>query len=83
VAQPTSSALAWNVSAVPEAVREWYRSCDPLLIFVRELVDAQQATREEIAEIESTVKAEIAIAVNFALSSPYPALEEAAKQTFA
>src|SRR5918996_5585351 len=73
VAQPTSSALAWNIGAVPETVREWYRSCDPLLIFVRELVDAQQATREEIAEIESKVKAEIAIAVNFALSSPYPA----------
>ena len=83
VAQATSSALAWNISAVPETVREWYRSCDPLLIFIRELVDAQQATREEIAEIESQVKAEIAIAVNFALSSPYPALEEAAKQTFA
>jgi acetoin:2,6-dichlorophenolindophenol oxidoreductase subunit alpha len=83
VAQPTSSALAWDVSAVPEKVREWYRSCDPLFIFVRELVDAKQATKEEIAEIDDQVKAEIAVAVNFALSSPYPAVEEAAKQIFA
>ena len=39
------SSLAWNVSGVPEKVREWYRSCDPLLIFIRELVDAKQATQ--------------------------------------
>jgi pyruvate dehydrogenase E1 component alpha subunit len=83
VAQPTQSALAWDVSTVPEKVREWYRSCDPLLIFVRELVEAGQATREEIAGIEAKVKAEIAAAVNFAVASPYPAPEEAAKEVFA
>jgi pyruvate dehydrogenase E1 component alpha subunit len=83
VAQLTSSALAWDVSTVPEKVREWYRSCDPLLIFVRELVEAGQATREEIAGIEAKVKAEIAAAVNFAVASPYPAPEEAAKEVFA
>jgi pyruvate dehydrogenase E1 component alpha subunit len=71
------------VSTVPEKVREWYRSCDPLLIFVRELVEAGQATREEIAGIEAKVKAEIAAAVNFAVASPYPAPEEAAKEVFA
>jgi TPP-dependent pyruvate/acetoin dehydrogenase alpha subunit len=83
VAQPTQSALAWDVSTVPEKVREWYRSCDPLLIFIRELVEAGQATREEIAGIEDKVKVEIAAAVNFAVASPYPALEEAAKEVFA
>ncbi len=83
VALSTTSALAWDVSTVPEKVREWYRSCDPLLIFIRELVEAGQATREEIAEIEAKVKVEIAAAVNFAVSSPYPAPEEAAKEVFA
>jgi len=83
VAQPTDSALAWNVSGVPEKVREWYRSCDPLLIFIRELVDAQQATTAEIAAIEKKVKAEIAEAVSFAVASPYPRPEEAAKDYFA
>jgi TPP-dependent pyruvate/acetoin dehydrogenase alpha subunit len=83
VPYPTDSALAWDVSNVPEKVREWYRTCDPLLIFIRELVEAKQATREEIAEIDKQVKAEIAAAVEFALASPYPDPQEAAKETFA
>jgi pyruvate dehydrogenase E1 component alpha subunit len=83
VAQPTDASLAWDVSGVPEKVREWYRSCDPLLIYIRELVEARQATREEIAEIEKKVKAEMQAAVEFAVASPYPPLEEAAKDAFA
>jgi TPP-dependent pyruvate/acetoin dehydrogenase alpha subunit len=83
VVQPTDSSLAWNVSAVPEKVREWYRSSDPLLIFIRELVEAKHATRDEIAAMEKKVKAEIAEAVEFAVASPYPKLEEAAQGTFA
>jgi acetoin:2,6-dichlorophenolindophenol oxidoreductase subunit alpha len=82
VVQPTDAALAWDVSGVPEKVREWYRNCDPLLIFIREIVDAQQATREDIAAIEKKVKAEIAEAVSFAVASPYPKPEEAAKDYF-
>lgn len=83
LAQPTSVALAWDVSAVPEPVREWYRSCDPLLIYIRELVEAGQATREEIAAMEQKVKAEIAAAVDFAVASPYPAPEAAVEDAFA
>jgi TPP-dependent pyruvate/acetoin dehydrogenase alpha subunit len=83
VAQPTDSSLAWDVSGVAEKVREWYRSYDPLLIFIRELVDAQQATKEEVAAIEKKVKAEIADAVSFAVASPYPKPEEAARDYFA
>ncbi|MGH7770522.1 MAG: thiamine pyrophosphate-dependent enzyme, partial [Candidatus Binatia bacterium] len=83
VAQPTTSALAWDVGAVPEKVREWYRSCDPLLIFIRGLAQAGEATREEIAAIEDQVKAEIAAAVEFAVASPYPAQEEAVTKVFA
>ncbi len=71
------------MSGVSEKVREWYRSCDPLLIFIRELVDAKQATKEEIADIERKVKAEIADAVEFAVASPYPKPEEAAQEYFA
>jgi pyruvate dehydrogenase E1 component alpha subunit len=82
VAQPTDCALAWDVSSVPEKVREWYRSCDPLLIFIRELVDGKQATRDEIAAMEQEVKKEIADAVAFAVASPFPKPEEAEKETF-
>jgi TPP-dependent pyruvate/acetoin dehydrogenase alpha subunit len=83
VVQPTDAALAWDVSGVPEKVREWYRSCDPLPIFIREIVNARQATREDIAAIEKKVKAEIAGAVSFAIASPHPKPEEAAKDYFA
>jgi len=83
VLQNTNASLAWDVNAVPEKVREWYRSCDPLLIYTRELVEAQQATREEIAAIDRKVKAEIDEAVKVAVSSPYPKPEEAAKDYFA
>ncbi len=83
VLQNTDSALAWDATHVPEKIREWYRSCDPLLIYIRELVEAKQASREEIAQIDKKVKAEIENAVKFAVASPYPAPEEAAKEYFA
>ena len=83
VVQPTDSSLAWDVSAVAEKVREWYRSSDPLLIFIRGLVEAKHATRDEIVAMEKKVKTEIADAVEFAVASPYPKLEEAARGTFA
>jgi pyruvate dehydrogenase E1 component alpha subunit len=83
VPQPTNTALAWDVSSVPEPIREWYRSCDPLLIYIRELVETEQASRDEIAGIETKVKSQIAAAIEFALKSPYPKLEEAERDYFA
>jgi pyruvate dehydrogenase E1 component alpha subunit len=80
---PTDTSLAWDVSAAPEKAREWYRSCDPVLIYIRELVEAGQATKEEIAAIERQVKGEIAAAVEFAVASPYPDVKEAEKDFFA
>ena len=83
VPHPTDCSLAWDVSAVAEKAREWYHSCDPLLVFVRELVEAQQATKDDIAAIERQVKTEIAAAVEFAVASPYPKPEEAERNFFA
>ena len=83
VPKPTNTALAWDVSDVPEKAREWYHSCDPLLIYIRELVEANRANRDEIAAIESQVKSEIAAAVDFATNSPYPKPEEAERDFFA
>jgi pyruvate dehydrogenase E1 component alpha subunit len=83
VAQPTDCSLAWDVSNVAEKVREWYRSADPLLIFIRELVEANQASREEVAGIERRVKAEIVAAAEFAVANPYPRSEEAEREIFA
>lgn len=83
VVQPTDSSLAWDVNNVAEKVREWYRTCDPLLIYIRELVDANHASRQEIAGMEQQVKSEIAAAVEFAVASPYPKVEEAEREFFA
>ena len=71
------------MSSVPEKAREWYRSCDPLLIYVRELVEGSKATKDEITAIERQVKDEIAAAVEFAVNSPYPRPETAERDYFA
>jgi len=83
VPHPTDTSLAWGVSGVTEKAREWYHSCDPLLVFIRELVEAKQATKDDIAAIERQVKTEIAAAVEFAVASPYPKPEEAERNFFA
>jgi len=83
VPRQTETALAWDVSSVPEKARDWYRSCDPLLVFIRELVEAKQTVKEEVAAIERQVKSEIAAAVEFAVNSPYPKPEEAERSYFA
>ncbi len=57
-------------------------AADPLLVYVRELVEANQAKREEIAALESQVKSAIAAAVDFAVNSPYPKPEEAGERLF-
>lgn len=79
----TNVGLAWEVSAVPEKVREWYRSSDPVLIFVRELVAGAGVSKQEIAEMEREVVAMMDQAVKFALASPYPEPEEALRDVFA
>jgi TPP-dependent pyruvate/acetoin dehydrogenase alpha subunit len=80
---PTNVGLAWDVSPVPEKVREWYRASDPVLIFVREIVEQGSATRQELAELERGVMVAIDRAVKFALASPYPKPEEALSDVFA
>jgi acetoin:2,6-dichlorophenolindophenol oxidoreductase subunit alpha len=83
VPRPTDTSLAWDVSSVPEKEREWYRSCDPLLTFVRELVESEQAAKGAIIKIELAVKAQIAAAIEAALKSPYPNVEQAERDYFA
>ncbi|MEK7230167.1 MAG: thiamine pyrophosphate-dependent enzyme [Candidatus Binatota bacterium] len=79
----TDAAMAWDVSSVPEAVREWYRSSDPVLIIIRELWEKKQATKEDIAELDRDVRKAVEQAANFALASPFPEPEEALKDVFA
>jgi pyruvate dehydrogenase E1 component alpha subunit len=80
---PTDVGLAWNVSSAPEAEREWYRSSDPVLIFIRELVEEKIATKDDISMVHKEVIGIVAQAVAFALASPYPKLETALEDVFA
>jgi TPP-dependent pyruvate/acetoin dehydrogenase alpha subunit len=80
---PTSIDLAWDVGAVPERVREWYRASDPVLMFVRDLVQAGAATRGELAAVEQSVSAAIEAGAKFAVASPYPRPEDALTDVFA
>ncbi|HEX2386276.1 MAG TPA: thiamine pyrophosphate-dependent dehydrogenase E1 component subunit alpha [Candidatus Binatia bacterium] len=80
---PTSIALAWDASTVPEKAREWYRASDPVLIYLRELVERRVATRDELVDLETEAKKIADAAARFALASPYPDPEEALKDVFA
>src|SRR5437879_2929622 len=52
VLQNTNASLAWDVNGVAEKVREWDRSCDRLLIYTREVVEATQGTCVALAGVE-------------------------------
>lgn len=79
----TDVSLAWDLATVPETERGWYGDEDPLLKFIRELVETNQATREEIGQLELEVRAVIDGAVKFALASPDPTSEVALEDVFA
>ena len=79
----TDAAIAWDVTSVPEAEREWYRDSDPVLIFIRELVEKKQVSREEISEIQKSILGVVSQAVEFAFYSPYPNPETALEDVFA
>ena len=83
VKAPTSVDLAWDVSGAPEDVRSWYRDSDPVLRFMRELVEAGHASRDELEALNRSVVEQIAAAVDFGFDSPYPELREAETDVFA
>jgi TPP-dependent pyruvate/acetoin dehydrogenase alpha subunit len=79
----TNVDLAWDASAAPEKFRDWYRSSDPVLAFVRKIVEQGAATRRELADIDGNVVALIDQAAKFALASPFPDPREALTDVFA
>jgi pyruvate dehydrogenase E1 component alpha subunit len=49
---------------------------DPVTLFRKRLLDEGHASESQIAEIEAVIKAEVDEAVEFALNSEYPGIEE-------
>jgi len=58
-----------------EEVKKWQES-DPIGIFNKYLLDKKTATRKQLDEIEARVEEEVVKAVEFAETSPEPAMEE-------
>jgi pyruvate dehydrogenase E1 component alpha subunit len=58
-----------------EEVKKWQES-DPIGIFNKYLLEKKVATRKALDEIEARVEEEVAKAVEFAETSPEPALSE-------
>ncbi|MEW6030636.1 MAG: pyruvate dehydrogenase (acetyl-transferring) E1 component subunit alpha [Chloroflexota bacterium] len=58
-----------------EEVKQWQEN-DPIGIFNKYLLDKKVATRKQLDEIEARVEDEVAKAVEFAETSPEPALSE-------
>lgn len=66
--------LDWAFGARPELpeLAAWVQSSDPLLLYLRRLVDAGELTRQEAAAADARIRDEVAAAVRFAESSPWP-----------
>jgi pyruvate dehydrogenase E1 component alpha subunit len=79
----TQVSFAWDLSPVPEAVKEWYQFSDPVLSYIRSVVGEGHASREEIVKMEKTIKDKVADAIKFAFESPEPDPKSALEGIFA
>jgi TPP-dependent pyruvate/acetoin dehydrogenase alpha subunit len=79
----TQVSFAWDLSAVPDAAKDWYRFSDPVLSFIRSLVSERHATREQIEDMEKNAKDKVGDAVEFAFKSPEPDPKSALDGVFA
>lgn len=65
-----------------EEVKQWQEN-DPIGIFNKYLIEKKAATKKALDEIEARVEDEVAKAVEFAESSPEPAMEDLFKDIYA
>ncbi len=65
-----------------EEVAEWARR-DPIPALAARMLDAGQATQEDLDRIDADIQGEVAAAVEFAESSPLPSVEQSTKFMFA
>lgn len=69
---PTEVAWTWSQQAIPEPLRRWVESSDPVLRLARHLLEVGAADRETLQRLDSEVRDEMDAAVRFALASPEP-----------
>jgi TPP-dependent pyruvate/acetoin dehydrogenase alpha subunit len=78
----TDLAWAWSPELAAETVRGWVERSDPVLLYARRLLDGG-TPRDQLVALDSSVTAEIASAVTYALNSREPSPASATEFTFA
>jgi pyruvate dehydrogenase E1 component alpha subunit len=68
---------AFGEAEPPETVRSWSQGSDPLMRFIKKIVSDGSVTREQLLEIDVSVKKRIQEAMEFAVDSPHPPPDEA------
>jgi TPP-dependent pyruvate/acetoin dehydrogenase alpha subunit len=79
----TDIAMAWQTTPFTGEHADWYANHDPILIFVRKLMQAGEITRDEVIAIDRKVNEQMAKAREFAIASPLPSAETALAHVFA
>jgi pyruvate dehydrogenase E1 component alpha subunit len=79
----TDVAMAWDPTRIPDEYRVWHERQDGVLRYVRDLLQGDLATPEQVLAIDDEATIEMVRAVAFALDSPYPRPEEAFDHVFA
>ncbi len=74
---------AFDTRPQPPELASWVKASDPVLLYLRQLVGSGAISREAAAATDTRVRAEMAAAVRFAESSPWPDPSEALLGTYA
>jgi TPP-dependent pyruvate/acetoin dehydrogenase alpha subunit len=75
--------MAWDDSGIDGEHADWYRDHDPILLYARKMLAADEIGRDELSDLDRRVSERIAEAKRFALDSPKPAPETALDHVFA
>jgi pyruvate dehydrogenase E1 component alpha subunit len=62
--------------------KDAWKAKDPVPAFRKWLIASKIATEEELSELEDVIETEIDEAVEFAVNSPYPDVEELKRDVF-
>ena len=79
----TDIAWAWDAGSAPEPVRRWHEESDPVLGWIRALVDAKAIDRGRAMAIDREVRDEMADAAERAMRSPLPDPATATEHAYA
>jgi TPP-dependent pyruvate/acetoin dehydrogenase alpha subunit len=72
-----------SITARKQEEQEWKTSRDPIKLLTKWLTEQGHASTEELSGIAQEVAAEMKAAVEFAIASPYPAIDKVAQDVYA